>query len=72
MLAPRPRPAEKKVPRTGPPDRRQEMALVAVDRAFTDLSQVLTSISGNHTEMQQIIGYMQGPVMAAKKWILEN
>lgn len=62
----------KKVPRDGPPDHRQVVALDAVDRAFTDLIRVLTSASCGSHEMHPMIYEMQGPINAAKLWILEN
>lgn len=62
---------KKKKYNTGDPDHRQAMSLESIDRSFTDLISVLTSISSNHPDMRAIINMLHSPMVEAKKWVLE-
>lgn len=63
---------KKQLKHEGPPTHAQEVALSSIESAFVDLVQVLTYVSRNDPEMRKIIAALRDPVIAAKRWVLEQ
>jgi hypothetical protein len=64
---------KKKVAREpGPPDYRLTNALSSIDRAFSELTRTLLSVSSSHREMKAIVNHIGETIDVAKRWVIDN